>query len=320
MDRIIFNTDFLPSRERFPAYCEELLRPSCGLELRTPDRSGFRARFEFRRVGAIDIMTNTLTAIETARTPTLVQDGDDALLVMLLQSGKANQTQFGNGRQLNAGDTVIVDSAYPGELNLVTESKLLSLKIPRIRFDGLLPQMSRLAGMSLDKDPIALRLLCGYLAGTLDIDFDGSGRASRLYQDHVLDLVALALGVDGEPRVIAEQRGAQAVRRAAIIQIIETSMADPALSATTVAARLGIKVRYVHHLLGPTGRTFSEHLLDRRLARAVELLCDAQLSQRKIADIAFDVGFRDLSYFNRMFRRKYGGTPTDLRLTAGGGQ
>ena len=81
-------------------------------------------------------------------------------------------------------------------------------------------------------------------------------------------------------------------------------------------ARLGITVRYVHHLLEPTGRTFSEHVLDRRLARAIELLRDTGHWQHKIADIAFEVGFKDLSYFNRVFRRKYGGTPTDVRQAA----
>jgi AraC-like DNA-binding protein len=318
MDRIVFSTDELPPQHRFSAYCEEILRPCCALELNTADQTGFRAQLEFRRVGMIDIMTNTLTALDTARTPHSLRDGDDALLVMVLLSGKAHQTQFGDRRELNAGDTIICDSAYPGEYNLVTDSKLLSVKIPRIRLGVLLPQISRFAGLRLDRDPAALRLLCGYLAGTFDVDFDGSDPASRLHQDHIVDLVALALGTEGETRVVAEQRSAQVVRRAAIMQAIETSMADPDLSATTVAARLGITVRYVHHLLEPTGRTFSEHLLDRQLARAVELLCDARQSQRRIADIAFEVGFRDLSYFNRVFRRRYGGTPTDLRQATGG--
>jgi AraC-like DNA-binding protein len=119
---------------------------------------------------------------------------------------------------------------------------------------------------------------------------------------------------------VAEQRGAQAVRRAAVVQAIAASMADPALDATMVAAKLGITARYVHHLLAPTGRTFSEHLLDKRLARAIELLCEPAQRRRKIADIAFEVGFKDLSYFNRTFRRKYGGTPSDMRLAAEGAQ
>jgi AraC-like DNA-binding protein len=317
MDRIVFSTDALPKHQRFSAYCEEILRPSCGLDLRTADQSSFRAHLEFRRVGIIDIMTNTLTAIDTARTANLVRDGDDALLVMFLLDGHAHQTQFGEDHELHAGEAIICDSAYPGEFNLLTNSKLLSLKIPRMRLGALLPHMSRFAGAALGRDPVALRLLSGYLAGTFDVDFGGSDPVARLHQDYIIDLVALALGTEGDTRALAEQRGVQAVRRGAVVQAIAASMADPALDATTVAARLGITVRYVHHLLELTGRSFSKHLLDKRLARVVELLCEAGQRHRKIADIAFEVGFQDLSYFNRMFRRKYGGTPTDMRQAAG---
>jgi AraC-like DNA-binding protein len=47
-------------------------------------------------------------------------------------------------------------------------------------------------------------------------------------------------------------------------------------------------------------------------------LCETGQRHRKIADISFEVGFKDLSYFNRTFRRKYGATPSDMRLAAGG--
>jgi AraC-like DNA-binding protein len=106
---------------------------------------------------------------------------------------------------------------------------------------------------------------------------------------------AVEVGDVTEPGIIGDRADAPT---------IAASMADPALDATMVAARLGITVRYVHHLLEPTGRSFSEHLLDKRLARVVELLREAGQRHRKIADIAFKVGFKDLSYFNRMFRRK----------------
>ena len=35
-----------------------------------------------------------------------------------------------------------------------------------------------------------------------------------------------------------------------------------------------------------------------------------------ISQIAYNVGFNDLSYFNRTFRRRYGVRPTDLRRLA----
>ena len=318
MDRLAFSTDAFREHERFSAYYESVVRYSCGLDLRPRDPSRFRADLELRRLGTIDAMIHTVSALETIRTPRFVRDGDDALMVMLLLDGHAHQTQFEDRHDLNPGDAVICDLAYPGALDLVTDSRLLSLKIPRMALGLALPYRPRFAAARLDTDPGARRLLFGYLTGTFDLDLGDDIGAAQLHQNHIVDLVALALGTGRETRGLTERDGAQAARRIAVIREIEAFATDPALDAATVAARLGITVRYVHHLLEPTGQCFSEHLLDRRLARAVELLRDPAHALRRIADIAFAVGFRDLSYFNRMFRRKYGGTPTDIRYAPNG--
>ena len=48
------------------------------------------------------------------------------------------------------------------------------------------------------------------------------------------------------------------------------------------------------------------------------LLRDPQWHSRRIADIAAEAGFTDLSYFNRAFRRHYGATPSDIRARSNG--
>ncbi|WP_094194055.1 helix-turn-helix transcriptional regulator [Bradyrhizobium viridifuturi] len=62
------------------------------------------------------------------------------------------------------------------------------------------------------------------------------------------------------------------------------------------------------------GTTFSEFVLDQRLARAHGLLVDPRRTGRSISTIAFEAGFGDLSYFNRAFRRRYNATPSDIRI------
>jgi AraC-like DNA-binding protein len=108
----------------------------------------------------------------------------------------------------------------------------------------------------------------------------------------------------------------RATRRAAVLREIEQRSGDPQLSAAAVAARLGITTRYVHLLLEETGRTFSRLVLEKRLERAAALLRDPRWQQRRIADIAAEAGFSDLSYFSRAFRRAYGRTPSALREAA----
>ncbi|HTV27938.1 MAG TPA: helix-turn-helix transcriptional regulator [Xanthobacteraceae bacterium] len=108
----------------------------------------------------------------------------------------------------------------------------------------------------------------------------------------------------------------RAMRRAAVLRDIEQRSGDPELSALAVAARLGITPRYVHLLLKETGRTFSHHVLEKRLDKAATLLRDPRWHHRKIADIAAEAGFSDLSHFSRAFRRAYGTTPSAVRETA----
>ena len=46
---------------------------------------------------------------------------------------------------------------------------------------------------------------------------------------------------------------------------------------------------------------------------------DPRLGTQPIGAIALDVGFGDLSYFNRTFRRRFGQTPSDVRAAASHG-
>lgn len=58
------------------------------------------------------------------------------------------------------------------------------------------------------------------------------------------------------------------------------------------------------------GMTFSEYLNNMRLERAEDRL---RHTDQIIAAIAYDVGFSNDSYFNRIFRRRYGCTPRSIR-------
>jgi len=58
------------------------------------------------------------------------------------------------------------------------------------------------------------------------------------------------------------------------------------------------------------GMTFSEHLLRYRITRASELLA---ASTKSVSEIAYTVGFNDLPYFSRVFRRFKGVSPCKFR-------
>ncbi|MBD5522722.1 MAG: AraC family transcriptional regulator [Lachnospiraceae bacterium] len=56
--------------------------------------------------------------------------------------------------------------------------------------------------------------------------------------------------------------------------------------------------------------TFTEYLNDYRLSIAETLLTS---TDKSILDISYEIGFTNLSYFNRLFKRKYGISPREYR-------
>lgn len=88
------------------------------------------------------------------------------------------------------------------------------------------------------------------------------------------------------------------------------------LSLDQMASWLGVsKYQFLRAFMATLGLTPHQYLMRCRIRRAVELLADAD---RKITDIALDVGFDDLSNFIRTFRRSAGVSPREFRQRANG--
>jgi AraC-like DNA-binding protein len=164
--------------------------------------------------------------------------------------------------------------------------------------------MRRIAG-----DATALRLLRRYLAVVVDDDILSDPVSQRVVAGHLYDLIAMALGSER----LAETTTVRAVRLAAVKAYVLANLRDPELGVANVAACNSMSERYLHKLFQSEHLTYSEFVLGQRLACAYDLLRNPLCFHRKISAIAFELGFNDLSYFNRTFRRRYGETPSDVR-------
>jgi AraC-like DNA-binding protein len=90
------------------------------------------------------------------------------------------------------------------------------------------------------------------------------------------------------------------------------------LAIETVARANGLSTRQVQRMFALAGTTFTEFVLDQRLQFARRLLLHESARTRKVSDIAFTVGFNDLSYFHRTFKKRFGVTPADVQMDASG--
>lgn len=92
------------------------------------------------------------------------------------------------------------------------------------------------------------------------------------------------------------------LRRA--IEVIETNISDSDLDIENFAIKVGVSrmqlYRKLHALTNMTVKEFIRHI---RLKRATQLLVQQKMN---ISEIAYEVGFKDLSHFRKCFKREFG--------------
>lgn len=130
---------------------------------------------------------------------------------------------------------------------------------------------------------------------------------------HITDL-ALHCWIFPEEIAGAESGGGvKAARLASVKADIRANIANGALSLEDVARRQGISPRYLRSLFLHERTSFTDFVLEQRLANAFRALSGTAAPPRPITEIAYASGFNDLSYFNRVFKRRYGMTPREAR-------
>ena len=84
-----------------------------------------------------------------------------------------------------------------------------------------------------------------------------------------------------------------------------------ALRLEDVSSAVGFNATYFSTLFKKeTGQNFVDYLTELRISKSKELLCADELS---VQDVAEQVGYRDLKYFSRLFKKLTGVSPSDYK-------
>jgi AraC-like DNA-binding protein len=158
-----------------------------------------------------------------------------------------------------------------------------------------------------------LRLLVDYAMALVHEKALAVPAMRQLGVAHLHDLLALVLGATDHARESTGRRGIKAARLQKAKFLIVNNCWQQDISVANVAHELGVTPRYLQRLFEADGKTFSSFLTEQRLKRAHRMLREPDFAERPVSSIAYDVGFGDLSYFNRCFRRAYGATPSNVR-------
>ena len=88
------------------------------------------------------------------------------------------------------------------------------------------------------------------------------------------------------------------------IKIIEENMDDSDLDIEKFVSQIGVsRMQLYRKIAALTNMTVKEFVNDIRLKRAAQIFSEQIIN---ISEVAYSVGFNDLSYFGKCFKRKYG--------------
>jgi AraC-like DNA-binding protein len=311
-----FATDGLPRRERGAALRGLFERGVLPVPMEPlPDRA-VRVEIAKRGLPGVSVLSGVLCGVRQEAAPERsAQGGGDDLFFGVNLAGSSPVRQGDREATLHEGDGLVLTRGRGGfAISRPTPARFLGLVVPRT---ALAPLVTGLGGDALRLVPRgtgALSLLASYLGAVAQDEAAlATPELRRLVAAHVHDLAALVVGATRDAAAAAEGRGLRAARLRAIREDVAANLQDPGLSVAAVAARQRVTPRYVHRLFEREDVSFAEFVLLQRLARAHRMLADPRLAGRPISSVAYDVGFGDLSYFNRAFRRLYNATPSEVR-------
>lgn len=94
-----------------------------------------------------------------------------------------------------------------------------------------------------------------------------------------------------------------------LTEIVVEHMSDDKFNADILSEKIGLsRMQLYRKLRGLTNQTVHEFIRNIRLKRAVQLL---EMRRMTITEVAYEVGFNDLTYFARCFRKQYDKSPSE---------
>jgi AraC-like DNA-binding protein len=239
------------------------------------------------------------------------QSANDGIVAGYVASGSVEVMQDGRTVVLTAGQVVLYDGVTPYRLRspgrhrfLIAHVRLVALRLHREDRDVLVAR-----DLSSNAAATALAALLGTVAA-----HDHEPNAVVL--QHLGDAVVSCLH-----GIVADVRGVTVGDRSTALfeeltDWLDAHLADPVLTAESLADEHFLSARYVRKVFADHGSTVSAYVRQRRLERIRDELLQPWTVHLPVSTIAARWGFPDPSVFTRVFTRQFGRGPQRFRRDA----
>jgi AraC-like DNA-binding protein len=309
-----FSTNDIPARDRIAVVHDFIARHVAGRHFK-PLSNDVRIEIAaFNLPERVTVGTASYSPIVGQRTRELTADGRDGYLLAINDQDHEFSVDGRPPITVPAGDLVLIHDGVSSEFRL-RQTTVRALSLDRSRLARLVPRIDTNAFYHIPATTPGAQLVGGYMQ-LVHRNEPQDNKARQVVAGQFHDLAALVLDGFVQGGAGWGEGGIRAARLELVKKEILDRLRDPELNIDTVARSQGVTPRYIQRLFKAEGLTFSGFLRDSRLDLAFRLLEDTDPGRNTISAIAYDAGFHDLSNFNRIFRLRYGVTPSEVRAEA----
>jgi AraC-like DNA-binding protein len=306
-----FSSDRYPRDERRESWERILARKLLRVDVNPLSDEPFRAHASLRLLPGLRIGSGIFGASVNRRERDAVRNDNDDFAMVINLEGTLGAHQRGREIELDEGDAYLLACSEEGIYSRRSRGRVLFARFPHKSLVTLVPGLYDKVARPIPRSTEALHLLTSYFRVLEDNQALATPELRQLVVRHVYELLALVLNPTRD-QAAAARGGLRAGRLHAIKTYVLDNLARQDLSVADAAASHRLSPRQVQRLFESEGSTFSDFVLQQRLARVHGEMIDP-LMCRSISQIAYDAGFSDISHFNRTFRRRYGGSPSEVR-------
>jgi AraC-like DNA-binding protein len=302
-----------PHGPDYERWREELCRCNFRVDIQPGVGDSIDCKLQVSLLGDITMAVASGSSAEISRTRETLKDGYDGLSLVIATSGRVLLRHEEQSIELSESQMGLGDMSVLCGTRMSDDCEAKAIRIPRSLLLAICPRAEDRLGLVLGSQAPIREAIARYhaLAASLGPHTDLVGQ--HLMAQHLVDLVGLLLGTDSDRTELATNRGRSAARLDLMRADVMANLSRADLTIYSIARNAGLSPRNAQRTFERTGTTFTEFLLEQRLLLVRRLLLDPLNRWRKVSDLAHSAGFPDVSYFNRVFRRRFGVTPSDMR-------
>lgn len=266
-----------------------------------------------RRVGFIDVVRVAAQAARRESVGAMGGEEPETLVLVLQHAGRGGARQDGRSAVCGAGEAVLYASARAVELDYGAASRQTLLIMPAAEVRARLAQLDQLLCLALTDHTPAMEMVRQMAAVCVALPFDQMDQLSQTYAARaLLEAVVSALALVPVPLEAPGPRMAR-FHLSRIKEYVSANLHDSELSVRMVSEALRISPSHIHRLFEGSDQTLSAWIWSQRLLACRKLLEDPTRAHLPISQVAYSQGFNNASHFARMFRTRFGSTPSAWR-------